>query len=854
MARNIDPINIKITAQNDDLLFKLNKSGERIKKMSQKADKDLKKTSKGFNQAGEASQKMGAGFKRAANSAAILTGPLNGISGRLSFIASGLSSMGIAAVSASAGFAAITTVLAKGIMAAAKYESEMGRISAVLNSTGMAAGLTAQQVDELAQSIARASLASVQEVRDASVALLTFKTVVGDTFERAITLSQDLSVALGSDIKGAALQLGKALEDPIKGLTALTRSGVSFSVAESDLIKKLVRSGQLLEAQGVILDKVAGQVGGAGKGENVGLVGSVDSLSESWDNMLINIGKTKEIGGFVGLIISKLDAEFRKMSGTVGLTLPEKMELLNSKLINTNQYIEKLKKSLGEGNTSQFLEKKIAEAQSYQDEMDSLTQEEEARAARKIAAEKLVSDNAAAQAKLRAELITSSEAAKNQEIRMETYKLSGDIAKAEEIRVKIAKDAAAAQIKEWETAGLLKAEAEELYNQKIQLIDEQSKQRMKKLVSDQLSLQADKLDQQEIAELNSEGKFIEVEERKLLAVKAAIDAELLALEEKGIKSEEIQTLFNERKIQAESETAAAIAKLQADAAPSIDLPPVPEGDESDFNPYGMFNGDASQTALDIWTTFLNEKSLISAAFAQSDIDAERETQQQIMDIKLQYRNDLNALNLEYEELAKEAKTTQQKEELKTEFDNDVAKLKNTRDLGIKKANFDGKMKKDEATRTKNFMKAGFNELVKNNKAAFRIKQAYDIAEAVQNTYGAAIGAYKAMVGIPIVGPALAVAASSAALIFGAMQVKSIASAKPGGSASVGGGSAPSAPSIPSPSAPAFDDPEETAFEPVAREVNLFVDGSIDPSGTRRILEAVNEQLGDGVNLNVEFGT
>lgn len=854
MARNIDPINIKITAQNDDLLFKLNKSGERIKKMSQKADKDLKKTSKGFNQAGEASQKMGAGFKRAANSAAILTGPLNGISGRLSFIASGLSSMGIAAVGASASFAALGTMMVKGVMAAAQIESEMGKVSAVLSATGNAAGLTATQIDELANSVARGSLATVADIRKASTALLTFKTVTGDTFERTIALSQDLATVLGGDAKSAALQLGKALEDPIVGLTALKRSGVSFTETEKEKISLMVKSGSLLEAQGLILDKVSQQVGGAAAGANVGLVGATDSLNQSWENMLINIGQTSAATGPVAAVIGALDAHFRRLSGTVGLTLPEKLSFLESKMANLINVQQMLMESSGAGFDDANIKIYTDKIMVLQNEIANLQQQQldNADAAQKAATDVQTAEDAARQKRIQG--IIETEQLELDAVKLKTKEITGNQVDAESARLKLAKDKAKEKAQVWISEGVDEITANEMLQQKLAALDAQSIARTENLTKNQLALQQDKLDRQEIAELTSEGKFVDAANRKLEVTKRMLEDELQTLHDRGVRGEEVEEIFRQRRIQAEAETAAVIAKFQADAAPSIDLPPVPEGDESDFNPYGMFNGDASQTALDIWTTFLNEKSLISAAFAQSDIDAERETQQQIMDIKLQYRNDLNALNLEYEELAKEAKTTQQKEELKTEFDNDVAKLKNTRDLGIKKANFDGKMKKDEATRTKNFMKAGFNELVKNNKAAFRIKQAYDIAEAVQNTYGAAIGAYKAMVGIPIVGPSLAVAAAAAAVSFGAMQVKSIASAKPGGSASVGGGSAPSAPSIPSPAAPAFDDPEETAFEPVAREVNLFVDGSIDPSGTRRILEAVNEQLGDGVNLNVEFGT
>ena len=58
------------------------------------------------------------------------------------------------------------------------------------------------------------------------------------------------------------MQLGKALEDPIKGITALARSGVTFTEQEKEKIKVLVESGQILEAQNMVLGAIEKQVGG----------------------------------------------------------------------------------------------------------------------------------------------------------------------------------------------------------------------------------------------------------------------------------------------------------------------------------------------------------------------------------------------------------------------------------------------------------------------------------------------------------------------------------------------------------------------------------------------------------------
>lgn len=101
--------------------------------------------------------------------------------------------------------------------------------------------------------------------------LLTFKElaktadIVGGTFDRANAAALDLAAAGFGSAESNATQLGKALNDPIKGITALTRSGVSFTEEEKNKIKVLVESNRTLEAQQLILSAIEKQVGGTAK-------------------------------------------------------------------------------------------------------------------------------------------------------------------------------------------------------------------------------------------------------------------------------------------------------------------------------------------------------------------------------------------------------------------------------------------------------------------------------------------------------------------------------------------------------------------------------------------------------------
>jgi cytochrome c556 len=127
--------------------------------------------------------------------------------------------------------------------------------------------------------------------------MATFRSVTGETFTRAMTLAQDMSAVFGTDLRGSVTQLGKALENPAEGLTALRRIGILFTDSQKDLIQSLVDTGKQAEAQKVILDALESKVGGAGAGEATGLTGATNRLSDAWGNLLEDIGQTRVVAG-----------------------------------------------------------------------------------------------------------------------------------------------------------------------------------------------------------------------------------------------------------------------------------------------------------------------------------------------------------------------------------------------------------------------------------------------------------------------------------------------------------------------------------------------------------------------------
>lgn len=157
-----------------------------------------------------------------------------------------------------------------GAMAEAREGQKVGALTeSIIKSTGGAANVTAKQVGTLSGAISEKVGVDDEAIQSGANLLLTFKKVRNEVgagnkiFDRATKAATDLSAAGFGDMAGQSKMLGKALNDPVKGITALTRSGVTFTDQQKNQIKALVASGKTLKAQKMILKEVESQVGGA---------------------------------------------------------------------------------------------------------------------------------------------------------------------------------------------------------------------------------------------------------------------------------------------------------------------------------------------------------------------------------------------------------------------------------------------------------------------------------------------------------------------------------------------------------------------------------------------------------------
>jgi hypothetical protein len=155
---------------------------------------------------------------------------------------------------------------ADGAINAAKESKAAGsQLDAVLKSTGGAAGVTADELKNMASAMEKVSLFEDEAIIRGQSLLLTFTNIGKDVFPQATQTILDMSQALGQDMKSSAIQVGKALNDPVQGLTALSRAGVSFTEDQKELIEELMNGGKVAQAQAVILAELEKEFGGSAK-------------------------------------------------------------------------------------------------------------------------------------------------------------------------------------------------------------------------------------------------------------------------------------------------------------------------------------------------------------------------------------------------------------------------------------------------------------------------------------------------------------------------------------------------------------------------------------------------------------
>ena len=262
-------------------------------------------------------------------------------------------------------------------------------------------------------------------------------------------------------------------------------------------------------------------------------------------------------------------------------------------------------------------------------------------------------------------------------------------------------------------------------------------------------------------------------------------------------------IFDPEEVKAEGDATIAETEKQLAALKNTRDGYIIQGKESDAkNREEKLAADkaAEDEAIEHAKTKAQELADLKAAIRTAEANTEAEMR----------TNALEDLDLYYEQLIEkateqdlattelEATRLEAVNALKKKYaDEDEKRVKDAKKEADDKAKFDKQLAEDVASATLGVAASAFDAVGQMAGEGSALAKASGVASATISTYESATAAYKSVVGIPVVGPALAPVAAGVAVASGLMTVKKILSTKiPGKKSSGGGGSLPSMPAAP----------------------------------------------------------
>lgn len=143
----------------------------------------------------------------------------------------------------------------------------VAQTNAAIRSTKGAANVSATAIRDLSTALEAKSGFDDKAIQSGANLLLTFtniKNAAGDgnnIFDQSTEVLTNMARAMGTDVKSGAIKLGRALQDPLKGVTALTRVGVTFDETQKKQIATMVKAGDTMGAQKIILAELNKEFG-----------------------------------------------------------------------------------------------------------------------------------------------------------------------------------------------------------------------------------------------------------------------------------------------------------------------------------------------------------------------------------------------------------------------------------------------------------------------------------------------------------------------------------------------------------------------------------------------------------------
>ena len=216
-------------------------------------------------------------------------------------------------------------IVGLGALAVKSFDAQakaVAQVEAGLKSTGEAAGFTSEELQKMAADLQTKTLFGDEDIlQNATAQLLTFTNIAGEQFAKTqIAVTNLATKSFKGDLKSASIQLGKALNDPVANLSALSRAGIQFSDEQKAVINSLVETNRLAEAQNLILKELEVQFGGAAEAAAKAGLGPFQQLG----NQLSDVNE--ELGAIIVEGIEPLKTMLQSLADTLSGTSKETKE------------------------------------------------------------------------------------------------------------------------------------------------------------------------------------------------------------------------------------------------------------------------------------------------------------------------------------------------------------------------------------------------------------------------------------------------------------------------------------------------------------------------------------------------
>lgn len=181
---------------------------------------------------------------------------------------------------------AVGAVFQKFIAETKQAEQEQAQLQAVLKSTGNAAGYSQERLNQMADAMQQSLGVAAGDVNSAQTVLLAFTNITGEKLPAALQAAADHAARTGSTIQASAEIMGRALDVPSVGMASLQKQGFKFSESQIEVARELERTGQIAEAQQMVLDSLNESYGGAAAAARDTFGGALGALKNTINDLL----------------------------------------------------------------------------------------------------------------------------------------------------------------------------------------------------------------------------------------------------------------------------------------------------------------------------------------------------------------------------------------------------------------------------------------------------------------------------------------------------------------------------------------------------------------------------------------